>query len=306
VQTLTQTIGDGRLVEEFLTDLAYRRRVSPLTVESYRHDLERFTGFLAEQRGRSVLQCLREDVLGFLVECREKGESARTRSRRLSCLRGFFSFLKSRGRIAEAPTSGLKGARIPEVLPHVLSREEIEKLLRAGRSGSKVQRRNGMILELMYATGMRVSEAVKLRVEHILLDQDAIIVESGKGRKGRIVLIPPSTRRRIEEYIGAVRPLITEGGHSRWVFPTRSGRAVDRQSVWRGLRELGRQAEIKSKIHPHLLRHTCATHLLENGCDLMTVQALLGHADISTTQIYTHILEDRKRRVFSAAHPRAK
>ncbi len=306
METLTQVIADGRLVEEFLSDLAYRRRAASLTVDSYRQDLKRFTGFLAEQRRTSVLHCRREDILAFLVECRGKGESARTRSRRLSCLRGFFSFLKSRGRITEAPTSGLRGSRIPEVLPHVLSREEIERLLRAGRSGSKVQRRNGMILELMYATGMRVSEAVKLKTEHILLDEDAIIVESGKGRKGRIVLIPPATRRHLEEYTRRVRPLITQVGHSRWVFPTRSDRAVDRQSVWKGFRELGRQAGIASEIHPHLLRHTCATHLLENGCDLMTVQALLGHADISTTQIYTHILEDRKRRVFNAAHPRAK
>jgi integrase/recombinase XerD len=162
-----------------------------------------------------------------------------------------------------------------------------------------------MLLELMYATGLRISEAVELRLEHVLPKESIIMVEKGKGGKGRIVVIPGTTKKHLDQYIDSVRPLILGEEASRWLFPTRSGKNIKRQAAWRDLKALGKRAGIETGIHPHLLRHTCATHLLENGCDLMTVQALLGHADISTTEIYTHILEERKRSVFKKAHPRS-
>lgn len=223
----------------------------------------------------------------------------------MSCLRGFFGFLKDKGRVYEVPAEGIKNTKVPEVLPKVLSRDEMAKLLRAGRAGEKIERRAGMLLELMYATGLRISEAVELRLEHVLLNESIILVEKGKGGKGRIVVIPATTKKQLQTYIDEVRPLILEGEASRWLFPTRSGQNIRRQAAWRDLKALGKKAEIKTEIHPHLLRHTCATHLLENGCDLITVQMLLGHADISTTEIYTHILEERKRSVFKKAHPRS-
>jgi integrase/recombinase XerD len=303
---LDEVIGDGRLCEEFLEDLLFRRRASANTVQAYGSDLKKFADYLSCERHTGATCCSRDDVLLFLSLCENVGESSRTRARRLSCLRRFFAFLENKGRIEESPVAGLKSAKIPMVLPHVISHDEMDALLEAGRHGSRTHRRNGMLLELMYATGLRISEAIRIRMEHLMLGDGAILVELGKGSKDRIVLIPPITRIHLEEYIRDIRPLILDTVHSSWVFPTSGGKPLDRQAAWRGIKELGREAGLKTSLHPHLLRHTCATHLLENGCDLLTVQALLGHADISTTEIYTHILEERKRKVFASAHPRAK
>ncbi len=296
---------DGRLCEDYLNDLAYRAQGSPSTVSSYRSDLKRFTHFLQSERKKSVTRCDRDDVLAFLADSRAKGESARTMARRLSCIKGFFAFLKDSGRVSESPAEGIKGSKIPEVLPKVLKEEEMQRVLRAGRTGETTQRRAGMLVELMYATGLRVSEAVTLRMEHLLLDEGVILVESGKGGKGRAVVVPPSTGKQLMSYLEEVRPIVLGGKACRWVFPTRNGKPLARQSAWKAIRSLGEKAGLKKELHPHLLRHTCATHLLEHGCDLITVQTLLGHADISTTEIYTHILEERKREVFKRAHPRS-
>jgi len=302
---LTEAIADGRLLGEYLDDLRYRRRLSPRTVQAYRADLGRFVRFMSEKRGVGATRCRRADVAAFLADCESTGQRASTRARRLSSLRGFFAFLKEKGRIDEDPVSGLRGSSIPRPLPDILTREQMERLLRAGMRGGKVERRAGMLVELMYATGLRVSEAVGLRVEHLLLDEAVILVQRGKGGKGRVVVAPPITLRHLREYLTEVLPLILEDSHSSQVFPTSSGRAMGRQAAWKDIKALGRAAGIETPLHPHVLRHTCATHLLENGCDLLTVQMLLGHADISTTEIYTHILEERKRSVFSSAHPRA-
>jgi integrase/recombinase XerD len=181
----------------------------------------------------------------------------------------------------------------------------MDRLLVTGRVGGKARRRAGMLLEVIYATGLRVSEALQVKLQHLMLNDGALLVEGGKGGKSRIVLVPPRTCERVERYLEEVRPLILSGVRSPYLFPTRSGKAQSRQGAWRDLKELGRSAGIGRPLYPHLLRHTCATHLLESGCDLRTVQILLGHADISTTEIYTHVLEERKRQVFQAAHPRA-
>ena len=302
---LIQALSDGRLAQDFLDDLSYRRRASSLTVGAYKSDLKIFSGFLLET-GKSITSCSRDDIVEFLVACQGDGDSARTRSRRLSCLRSLYSFLKHEGRIDLNPVTGLQGTSIPAILPKVLSREEMTLLLQAGRTGGVGQRRAGMLLELLYATGIRISEAVNLRIEHVLLNEKLVLIESGKGAKGRAVILPDIVAENLEHYLTGVRSLILSGGHSPYVFPTRSGRALGRQSAWKSLLDLGKVAGIKTRLHPHLLRHTCATHLLENGCDLRTVQMLLGHANLSTTEIYTHVLEERKRKVFLNAHPRAR
>jgi integrase/recombinase XerD len=303
--TLDEAISDGRLVADFLDDLAYRRRASRSTVDAYGADLRRFSGFLHSDRKSSVCKCSRDDIVAFIASCAASGQCAATRSRCLAALRSLFTYLKQIGRIQESPAQGLKGASIPKHLPEVLSNEDMEKLLEAGRKGGKVQRRAGMLVELIYATGLRVSEALNLKITHVLFDEGKILVESGKGAKGRVVFLPESTSGRLRHYLSEIRPVIMPDGYSAYVFPTRSGGPLSRQMAWKDLRDLGRAAGVKTRLHPHLLRHTCATHLLENGCDLRTVQELLGHADISTTEIYTHVLEERKRRVFRKAHPRA-
>lgn len=303
---LRTAIIDSRLVEEFLQDCEYRRRSSRNTVESYRSDLKKFVEFIAVERKISVAGCLRKDIVAFLVRLEMNGEKAKTRSRRLSCLRRFYGYLNEKGRINELPTTGLRNPKISRTLPKVLTRDEMRKLLDEGRKGDKFRRRTGIIMEVMYATGMRISETVGLRFEHLLLDDGVILVEKGKGLKGRTVLIPGSTAGHLWEYIENIRPLILERGYSPWVFVSKSGNPINREYVWTLFRDLGRDAGIITQLTPHLLRHTCATHLLENGCDLLTVQNLLGHSNISTTEIYTHVLEERKRKVFNIAHPRAK
>jgi integrase/recombinase XerD len=303
---LVAAISDGRLVEDFLQDCEYRKRSSKNTVESYRSDLKKFIEFIAVENKTSLTRCSREDIVAFFRSLELDGETCRTRSRRLSCLRRFFGFLKEKGRISELPTTGLRNPKIPKNLPKTLSSLEIKKLLDEGRKGDKLQRRTGIMLEVMYATGMRVSEMVGLRLEHLLLDEGVILIEKGKGSKGRTVLVPAITVKHLVEYLDEIRPLILEGGYSPWVFVSKAGNAINREYVWTLFKNLAKDAGIVKPMMPHLLRHTCATHLLENGCDLLTVQNLLGHSHISTTEIYTHVLEERKRKVFNVAHPRAR
>jgi integrase/recombinase XerD len=303
---LDRALADGRLVKDYLDRLAYRQRASSKTVLAYRSDLRLFTSFIDANRNKSVTTCSRDDIVAFMASCMQADESPRTRARRLSSLRSFFGYLKETGRIEESPMLELKGTSLPRILPVVLSHNEMAALLDAGRRGGKANRRAGMLLELLYATGLRISEALNLRAEHIIFDSGIILVESGKGSKGRTVLMPKATVERLKDYLSGVHKLLTSDRYSPYVFPTRSGKALSRQMAWKDLKALGKSAGIKTGLHPHLLRHTCATHLLENGCDLRTVQILLGHADISTTEIYTHVLEERKRAVFQKAHPRAK
>ncbi len=303
---LDSAISDGRLVNDFLQDCEYRKRSSRNTVDAYQADLKKFTEFIAVDRDKSILKCQRVDILAFMVKIELDGEKAGTRSRRLSCLRRFFGYLKEKGRLDELPTAGLKSLKIPKLLPRVLTRDEMWKLLDEGQRGDKFKHRTGMMLEVMYATGMRVSETVNLRLEHVLLDEGVILIEKGKGSKGRMVIIPDKTVGNLREYLDEIRPLILESVYSPWVFTSKKGNPLNREYVWTLLRKLGEDAGIETPLKPHLLRHTCATHLLENGCDLLTVQNLLGHANISTTEIYTHILEERKRKVFNVAHPRAR
>jgi integrase/recombinase XerD len=308
MHSLQSSLTDGRILEDFLDDLAYRRRASPRTVDAYRRDLRLFLDFLADNRGTSLFACCRDDIVDFIRIRYEAGESSRTIARRISSVRSFFAFMKQEGRIEESPASGLKSFTPARTLPKLLSTAEMEKLLETGTTGDTSQRRAGMLLELMYATGLRVSEAVGLRVEHLRLDDDdaAVIVMEGKGGKPRLSPIPRGTKNRLKEYLSEIRPVILKDGCSQYVFATRTGRRLSRQAAWRDLRDLGVRAGIETKLHPHLLRHTFATHLLERGCDLRTVQMLLNHSDISTTEIYTHVQEERKREVFSKAHPRAK
>jgi len=303
--SLAEKISEGRLIEEYLSDLAYRRRLSLATVKAYKSDIMLFAEFIEVERKSSLSKCSRDDILAFMVESEKAGKSKSTRARSLSSLKGFYSFLKTKGRVTVSPVEGLKGSVRRGKLPNVLTKDEMKILLECCRHGDKYQCRNGMIIELMYATGMRVSEAVGLRLENLALEDGVIRVEHGKGGKGRLVVIPPSVVEGLRKYIDSVRALILDGENSRWVFPTGSGNPVSRVAVWQGLGRQGKKAGIEKKLHPHMLRHSCATHLLENGCDLLTVQELLGHSDISTTEIYTHILEERKRKVFKDAHPRS-
>jgi integrase/recombinase XerD len=297
---------DGRLVTEYLDDLAFRRRMSPATVDAYSNDLRLFAGFVHTEAKIALTECGTEEIIDFLSHCTESGDSPRSRARRLSCLKGFYSFLKRLGRVDDNPARRLTGASRSMTLPEVLSMDEMHDLLETGRTGGIARRRAGMLLELIYATGLRISEALGIRLEHVMPDSGFILVEKGKGSRARQVVVPPATLDRINAYLSEIRPLILDGGYSSFLFPTRSGKPLSRAMAWKDLRDLGRAAGISRSLHPHLLRHTCATHLLERGCDLRTVQILLGHAEISTTEIYTHIVEEHKRRVFLRAHPRAR
>lgn len=303
---LGRVISDGHLIRDFLDDAAYRRRLSRATIEAYESDLKALSQFCYAERQKSLSHCDSTDIVLFLAAALKSGEAPRTRARRIASFRSFFAFLRQTGRINDNPIANIRASSISGMLPEVLSTSDMESLLETGRKGSKIQRRTGMLLELIYASGLRISEALALRIEHIRFDEGIVFIESGKGSKSRLALVPPATLERLKHYLSEIRPLILEGNVSTFLFPTRSGKALSRQMAWRDLKLLAKAAGISAKLHPHVLRHTCATHLLENGCDLRTVQLLLGHADISTTEIYTHVVEEQKRKVFHQAHPRAR
>ena len=307
-KSLNRSISDRRIVRDFLDDLQFRKRASIETVDSYGRDISLLMDFIESEGIGGIELCESSKIEDFIRRCRDNGESRRTILRRVSGIRTFFDYLQQTGRIAQSPVAGIRLSSPPKSLPKVIPEEQMKKLLEMGKHGGKYQRRTGMLIELMYATGARISEAVSLRLENLLLDTDtpAILIREGKGGKPRISPLTKQTAENLSEYLDEVRPLILEGVPSPWVFPTRTGKPVARQTAWADIKQLGKLAGLAEKLHPHVLRHTCATHLLENGCDLRTVQLLLNHSDISSTEIYTHVLEERKRSVFQTAHPRAK
>ena len=301
-------IEDGRLQREFLEDLEFRRQLSAHTVNSYSSDLSKFQNYIHAAAKSELLRCTRDNVIDYIISLEKSGLSARSRSRNLSVLRSFFAYLRFKGKITANPLDGIHGPSLNKSLPEYLTIEEINLLLKAGLDGDKFQRRTGMLVELLYASGARISEALSLKIENVNLNAGLIIIESGKGAKARQSLLPPVTCSNLKHYMEEIRPLILSNAVHRTtcLFPSRSGAKMQRPNAWKDIKRLAKSVGIGDKVHPHVLRHSFATHLIENDCDIRSVQFLLGHADISTTEIYTHVIEEKKRKVFRDAHPRSR
>jgi integrase/recombinase XerD len=291
---------DEDLVESYLDAAWMERGLAENTLTAYRSDLRRFAAWLAE-RDHSLLTATRADVLEFLAHLAEA--PPRSVARRLSSLRRFYQYLMRHARIAEDPCARVEAPRIGRSLPITLSEGEIEALLEAPDLARREGLRDRTMLELIYATGLRVSELVNLTLGQINYQQGIVRV-TGKGGKERLVPLGESALDWLERYLREARPQLLAAGQGDALFPSPRGGAISRQAFWYAIKRYAVIAGIFKPISPHSLRHAFATHLLNHGADLRVVQLLLGHSDISTTQIYTHVARERLKQLHATHHPR--
>jgi len=294
-------MGSEAAIEAFLEMMAAERGASKHTLDAYFRDLEDFSGFLLS-RGLPIEQADTESLRDFLSDMADRGLAPRTAARRLSALRQFFHFLMAEGRRKDDPAHGLDSPRLGRPLPKYLGESAIEKLLAAARAAEGVRgRRDEAILELLYATGLRVSELCSLPAAAVARGQTTLLVR-GKGNKERMIPLGLPALRAVEVWLPLRQPK-----SSRWLFPAPKGdKPITRESVALALKKLAVEAGVPpSTISPHVLRHSFASHLLAGGADLRSVQQMLGHADIATTEIYTHVQEERLSSLVKGAHPLA-
>src|SRR3984957_2474034 len=300
--------GNSRVVSGFLDYLKVEKGLAPLTVAAYTSDLAQFTGFLGKRK-QSLLSARRNDVRDFIQQLFANSVDGRSVGRKLSTLRHLYRYLLLDKLIQHDPTLNIDSPKQWKVLPKSLARDEMEIMLGAdrpvfkGKRGEALAVRDRAMLEVFYAGALRVSEIVAVKLEDLKLDLGYVLVR-GKGDKERIVPLGKSAQDALATYLKHARPLLAGERVSPLLFLGRGARKLTRQRVWQMVRaassKLGRNAS------PHMLRHSCATHMVENGADLRTVQTILGHSDISTTQVYTHLALDRLKSVYQKHHPRAK
>lgn len=292
------------LVESFLNYLSVERSLSNNTITAYRRDLAKYVSCLEESGINSLSQSTRKDISDFMFRLKDNGLNASSIARNLAAIKVFYRFLV-RERILKAdPSSLLDSPRLWKRIPDALSYREVEDLLKGPSLRQTQGIRDRAILEVMYATGMRVSEAVNLKVTDANLDAGFARC-IGKGSKERIVPLGKQAIAALRRYLEEARPkLLKKSSTETILFLSRLGKRVSRQSFWKIIKAYARKARIKKNIRPHTLRHSFATHLLEGGADLRSVQEMLGHADISTTQIYTHIDKNRLKLIHKTYHPR--
>jgi integrase/recombinase XerD len=305
VQESGQVSGNVRVVREFVGYLRVEKGLRPASCEAYQRDLEQFAEHV-EGRNGLLVSATQADVSGFMEGLRGHGVESRSIARKLSCLRGFYRWLLMDKRISHDPTLNVETPSSWKVLPKSLAESEVEDMLErtgvAARSAEAdgLALRDHAILELLYAGGLRVGEIVALKEEDLHLDQARAQVR-GKGDKERIVPLGRSAVEALERYLKLGRPgLVKAPSLQRALFLSVRGNALTRQWVWEMVRSTNRQAS------PHMLRHSCATHMVEHGADLRSVQTLLGHADIATTQVYTHVALGHLKKVHREHHPRGK
>jgi integrase/recombinase XerD len=292
-----------RHLPTYLDHLAVERGLAGASLRAYRGDLESYGRWLAESR-LAADRVRREDLAAYLRALKARGISSRSAARVLSALRGFYAFAGAHLDFRADPTADLINPKAGLSLPRALTESEVEALLQAPDCGTPLGLRDRAMLELMYASGLRVSEVVSLARDQIDIPEGILRV-TGKGGRQRLVPFGKSAGRWLLRYLSEVRPKLDRKG-SADLFLTPRGAAMTRQRFWQLIEAYGRRAAIRSRLTPHRLRHSFATHLLEHGADLRALQMMLGHADISTTQIYTKVSSSRLRRVYDEFHPRAR
>lgn len=298
---------DQALIEEFLAMLQVEKALSPNTLKAYQHDLNRLQNYIQKNEvAKSLRQVQREDIVKQLQTMQAEGLKASTISRYLTSLRRFYQFLKREDLLAEDPMAQISMPKLGQSLPQVLSLAEVDRLLASPDLSKATGLRDRTILELLYATGMRVSELVNLQLFDLHSDL-GFIETMGKGQKERIIPLGEVAEDWLTKYLETGRPQLCreDGKDQNRLFLNFHGRPLSRQGVWKNLKHYVQMAGIKKTVSPHTLRHSFATHLLENGADLRIVQELLGHSDISTTQIYTHIHAQHMKAIYDKTHPRA-
>jgi integrase/recombinase XerD len=301
---MTVSDADAALIEHWLDAAWMEKGLSDQSLSSYRRDLMQFAQWLAQYEGRPLTQCELHHVRGFLAERYRRGFSARSVSRQLSALRGFFRWLKREGRIDADPTLQVERPQVGRPLPKTLTEADVEALLAAPDTATPLGLRDRAMLEVLYATGLRVSELVGLTLHQVNMRQGVVRVV-GKGDKERLVPLGDEALDWLQRYMREGRALLLGTQSSDMLFPGRRGGVMTRQTFWHRLRKMAREAGIQAALSPHTLRHAFATHLLNHGADLRVVQLLLGHSDLSTTQIYTHVAQQRLAELHAVHHPRA-
>jgi|AP45_3_1055517.scaffolds.fasta_scaffold24310_2 integrase/recombinase XerD len=297
--------GTGRgLAAGYLDELRVSRRLSANTILAYRRDLDHLLAFAADEE-RAVETLDRHDLEAFVRRLMSSGLSPRSVARIVACVRGFYRFLVLDGHLAGSPADDVSAPRAWPSLPKFLSIDEVDRLLEAPNVDTAAGLRDRALLELLYATGMRVTELVTLRIDVVNLDA-GFLTCVGKGAKERIVPIGHVAVDWVSRYLASGRPALLKHRESVQLFVNaRGGASLSRIGFWKVIKKYGRQAGLTLDLSPHVLRHSFATHLLDRGADLRVIQTLLGHADLSTTQIYTHIHETRLKAVYDEFHPRS-
>lgn len=291
------------LIDQYLNFLLVEKGLSSNTLKAYSSDLAGFIDFLAEKGINDVRNADTPVIVQHLIKLRSEGLGARTRARRMSCIRGLYSFMEREKLIDANPAELIDLPKIGLKLPDVVSVEEIELLLNAPDPGTPLGSRDIAMMELGYASGLRVSELISIKVQDIHLDAGFVRV-MGKGSRERIIPMGRQAREKITSYLENDRPGMLKGNPCEFLFVVRGGRPMTRQGFWKLLKKYTLQAGIAKNITPHTLRHSFASHLLEGGADLRVVQEMLGHVDISTTQIYTHVAREKLKEIHRRHHPR--
>ena len=290
-------------IKMFLQHLQVEKGLSPNTLAAYGQDLTKLTAFL-RLRQRTVEQVSREDVVDFMAWLYRRNIGSRSVSRHLVTLRMFFRFLLAEELVKDDPTLNLESPQIWKSLPVFLSVEQVETLLKQPDAAKPLGARDAAMLEVLYSTGLRVSELVGLRLGDVDMETGCARC-IGKGNKERIVPVGRKALTALRRYLQTSRGVLLRGRSSPFLFLNCRGARMSRVGFWKMLKGYGRRADLPSKLSPHKLRHSFATHLLERGADLRSVQMMLGHADISTTQIYTHVTQERLKKIYKQHHPRA-
>jgi integrase/recombinase XerD len=297
-----QEITESKIVDSFLDSIWLEQGLSKSTLDAYRSDLK-LLDLWARNRELSLDTVSRPDLLEFIAYKAEKGSSARSSARMLSSLRRFYTYLMQQELISTNPTEKISMPKIGRSLPVLLTEDEVLKLIKAPNTKKALGFRDRTMLELLYATGLRVSELVKLEVNQINLNQGYLRV-MGKGNKERMVPMGNTAKRWMKNYLNGPINEILGDRQSDCIFPTRTSTSISRQAFWQIIKKYALKVGINAQLSPHSLRHAFATHLINHGADLRVVQMLLGHSDLSTTQIYTHIAQHRLKDLHEKHHPR--
>lgn len=291
-------------IDHFLNHLRVERHLAANSLEAYGRDLGTFSQFAKKRNWSNPAQIEESHLLDFLIYLHQKGLKGKSVARTLVALRGWFRFLLEEKMIAKDPTIQIEFPKGLKKLPHVLSLEAIDQMLAACDQKKPVGSRDFCILQLLYATGLRVSELTGLKTNH-LMTEAGYLLAYGKGSKERVVPLGKEALNALKEYLTEIRPKLLGKKSSEAVLLSRTGERLTRQRIWQILAGLAKKAGLTKKVTPHMLRHSFATHLLERGADLRSVQILLGHADVSTTQIYTHVSATHLKSLYEKFHPRA-
>jgi len=291
-------------IDHFIHYLSVEKGLSQNTLESYQRDLVSFTSYVRDQGVTDIQDTSRSHIVGYLMMLQDKGRATATLTRNLASIRAFYQFLVRDRYLQHDPSIHLETPKIEKRLPKVLSVSDVERLLESPKQNEETGSRDKAMLELLYATGIRVSELVQLDITDVNLDM-GFLKCMGKGSKERMIPLGRIAIDTVRRYLETGRPRLVKSSGESALFLNHLGKRMTRQGFWKIIKKYARQSNIVADITPHTLRHSFATHLLENGADLRSVQEMLGHADISTTQIYTHVTRTRIKDVYAKTHPRA-